>query len=48
MVQKGTRALSLLLPGRLHTFSAARYMAGDNIAPHDDKAYADVSNSKKT
>jgi hypothetical protein len=36
------RALSLLLPGALHTFSAARYGPGHCIAPHDDRAYTRV------
>lgn len=33
---------SLLQPGELHTFSAARYDGGNHIAPHDDRAYTQV------
>ena len=36
------RAVSLLMPGALHTFSAARYTAGHHIEPHDDRAYTNV------
>ena len=36
------RAVSLLMLGALHTFSAARYTAGHHIEPHDDRAYTNV------
>jgi hypothetical protein len=36
------RAFTLLLPGELSTFSAARYERTHGIAPHDDRAYTDV------
>jgi hypothetical protein len=36
------RVFSLLVPGALHTFSAARYAPGHRIAPHDDRAYTRV------
>ncbi|KAI8468679.1 MAG: hypothetical protein J3K34DRAFT_477473 [Monoraphidium minutum] len=41
-LEKAFRALSLLLPGSLFTFSAARYSRGHHIEPHDDRAYTDV------
>lgn len=36
------RALALLRPGELHSFSAAKYQTSHHIAPHDDRAYTDV------
>ena len=39
------RLFSLLQPGALNAFSAARYMRSDHIAPHDDRAYTPVSQS---
>ncbi|KDD73671.1 hypothetical protein H632_c1942p0 [Helicosporidium sp. ATCC 50920] len=36
------RAVSEALPGRLSSFSAARYATGDHIVPHDDKAFTQV------
>lgn len=39
---KAFRALSLLQPGALFTFSAARYTRGHHIEPHDDRAYTNV------
>ena len=36
------RALSLLRPGSLFTFSAARYSRGHHIEPHTDRAYTNV------
>lgn len=36
------RALALLLPNSLNTFSAARYNETHHIAPHDDRAYTEV------
>jgi hypothetical protein len=33
------RALALLRPGELHSFSAAKYQSSHHIAPHDDKAF---------
>lgn len=37
-----TRAISMLLPESLNTFSAARYDRDHHIAPHDDRAYTKV------
>jgi hypothetical protein len=42
-LQKLFRAVGLLLPGEVASFSAARYGAGHHIEPHDDRAYTDVS-----
>ncbi len=36
------RAFSLLRPGQLNAFSAARYERDHHIAPHDDRAYTPV------
>ena len=36
------RAISVLQPGRLNTFSAGKYEKSNHIEPHDDRAYADV------
>lgn len=36
------RVLSLLAPEHFYTFSAAKYVYGHHIEPHDDRAYADV------
>lgn len=36
------RAVSMLQPGRPHTFSAAKYILGHKIAPHDDKMHHEV------
>mmetsp|Transcript_29756 Transcript_29756/g.60081 ORF Transcript_29756/g.60081 Transcript_29756/m.60081 type:complete len:226 (+) Transcript_29756:322-999(+) len=30
------------MPGRLHTFSAGKYVRTNRIEPHDDRAYTDV------
>eukprot|EP00798_Chlamydomonas_sp_ICE-L_P018994 gene18994-25578_t len=38
-----TRLFSTLVPDSLHTFSAARYMSGHHIDPHDDRAYTEVT-----
>ncbi|KXZ57006.1 hypothetical protein GPECTOR_1g909 [Gonium pectorale] len=37
-----TRLFSLVRPGALNSFSAARYCRSDHIAPHDDRAYTQV------
>eukprot|EP01121_Diplochlamys_sp_Union-15-3_P022170 TRINITY_DN9360_c0_g1_i4.p1 TRINITY_DN9360_c0_g1~~TRINITY_DN9360_c0_g1_i4.p1 ORF type:complete len:224 (+),score=42.17 TRINITY_DN9360_c0_g1_i4:50-721(+) len=36
------RVISILLPGELNTFSAAKYEKTHHIMPHDDRAYTDV------
>ncbi|GLI68866.1 hypothetical protein VaNZ11_013412 [Volvox africanus] len=36
------RLFSLVRPGSLNAFSAARYCKTDHIAPHDDRAYTQV------
>lgn len=36
------RVLSLLLPGKLHNLSAAKYTHGHGISDHDDRAYQQV------
>ncbi|GIL72735.1 hypothetical protein Vretimale_4446 [Volvox reticuliferus] len=36
------RLFSLVRPGSLNSFSAAKYCKTDHIAPHDDRAYAQV------
>jgi hypothetical protein len=36
------RVFTLLLPEHLHAFSAGRYVAGDGIDAHDDRAYTPV------
>jgi hypothetical protein len=36
------RALSLLMPGELHSFSLGKYSTGNCIAAHDDRAYTEV------
>jgi len=36
------RAISVLQPGRINTFSAGKYEKSNHIEPHDDRAYADV------
>lgn len=41
-LEAAIRALTLLRPGQLHAFSAARYDARHHIAPHDDRAYTPV------
>lgn len=38
-LEKVVRCINLLLPGELNTFSAAKYIEGHRITPHDDKAY---------
>lgn len=41
-IEEAVRALSLLLPGELHSFSAAKYLEGNHIDPHDDRSYTQV------
>ena len=36
------RAIAVLQPGRLNTFSAGKYEKSNHIEPHDDRAYTDV------
>jgi len=36
------RLFSMVQPGELHTFSAAKYQKNHHIAPHDDRAYTNV------
>ncbi len=42
IVDAVVRVISLLLPGQLNAFSAARYDTSHHIAPHDDRAYVPV------
>ncbi|GFR40917.1 hypothetical protein Agub_g1573, partial [Astrephomene gubernaculifera] len=41
-LQSIVRFFSLVRPGALHAFSAAKYVKSDHIAPHDDRAYTQV------
>ncbi|KIZ02959.1 hypothetical protein MNEG_5005 [Monoraphidium neglectum] len=45
---KAFRVMSLLRPGELFTFSAARYARGHHIEPHDDRAYTNVRRAARS
>jgi hypothetical protein len=45
---KAFRVMSLLRPGELFTFSAARYAQGHHIEPHDDRAYTNVRRAARS